>query len=126
MNNDNNNDILEDAIEEIVNRQEKFWNMLTKDEQLDVFCSVVRRLKEAELNEFRSYRGTLYSTFQFGPEAYVLAQHAGFLDLHNAIWDAEQIKTAIHHFAVSELEFSPKDEELENKIASYIKRMKYS
>jgi hypothetical protein len=119
-------DALKEAVDEIVERQEAKWASLSKDDQLDVFCSVIRRLKNAELEEFRSFRGTLYDTFQFGPEAYVLAQEAGFLELHNAIWDAEQIKMAIHHFAVSELGLDPKDEELDEKIIAYIKRMKFS
>ena len=116
---------LKESLADLVAKQEVEWAKLSKENQLAIFCAVMRRLKKAELQDFRSFRGTLYSVFEFGPEAYVLAQEAGFLDIHSAIWDAEQVKTAIHHFCVSELGHEPKDEELDNKIVDYIKRMEY-
>ena len=33
--------------------------------------------------------------FKFGPEAYVRAQCAGFLSLHNAIFDGERIEEKV-------------------------------
>lgn len=74
-----------EAMKSITEDQEKYWNSLTKEQQLDVFCCVVRRLCRAELKEQRSYRGTLYDVFEFGPESYALAQNAGFIELHNSI-----------------------------------------
>lgn len=79
------------AMENEEQEQEKFWNSLSDEDRLKAFCSVVRRLHQAELIENQSYRGTLYDTFEFGLEAYASAQCAGFLELHNAIYD----KTAI-------------------------------
>lgn len=67
--------------------QDRFWDSLTKDQQLLVFCKVVRKLVKAELEENRSYRGVLYSEFEFDLDAYVVAQISGFLDLHNCIGD---------------------------------------
>ena len=69
----------------------KFWNSLSKDDQLKAFCSVMRLLHKAELEEHGSYRYTLYDVFGFGPESYAQAQLSGFLDIHNAIWDGERL-----------------------------------
>lgn len=70
--------------------QEKFWSSLSKEEQLKVFCCVVRRIYEGEVVNPRSYRGVLYDVFEFGPEAYAQAQCAGFLSLHNSIMNDEE------------------------------------
>lgn len=70
--------------------QEKFWSSLSKEEQLKVFCCVVRRIYEGEVVNPRTYRGVLYDVFEFGPEAYAQAQCAGFLSLHNSIMNDEE------------------------------------
>lgn len=75
----------EQAQESIELEQEAYWNSLSKEKQLMAFCCVVRRLVKGELEEHGSYRYILYDTFGFGPEAYVQAQAAGFIDLHNSI-----------------------------------------
>ena len=69
----------------------KFWNSLSKDDQLKAFCSVMRLLYKAEIEEHGSYRYTLYDVFGFGPESYAQAQLSGFLAIHNAIWDGERL-----------------------------------
>ena len=69
----------------------KFWNSLSKDDQLKAFCSVMRLLYKAELEEHGSYRYTLYDVFGFGPESYAQAQLSGFMAIHNAIWDGERL-----------------------------------
>ncbi len=70
---------------------DKFWNGLSKDDQLKAFCSVMRRLYKAEIEQRGSYRYTLYDVFGFGSESYVQAQVSGFLAIHNAIWDGERL-----------------------------------
>jgi len=77
--------IFKEAMESLEAEQEEFWNSLSKEDQLKAFCAVVRRIHKAELVENRTYRGVLYDTFGFGPEAYAQAQCAGYLDLHNSI-----------------------------------------
>ena len=84
---------------ELEEGHDKFWNSLSKDDQLKAFCSVMRRLYKAELEEQGSYRYTLYDVFGFGPESYVQAQVSGFLAIHNAIWDGERL-----HSLISKLE----------------------
>jgi len=76
------------AMKEIEDDSEKFWYTMSKEDQLKVFCAVVRRIHKAELEDRRSYRGALYNVFGFGPEAYAQAQMSGYLDIHNAIYEA--------------------------------------
>lgn len=73
------------AIDAIERDQEAYWNSLTKDQQLAVFCAVVRRICKGEIQNQGSYRYVLYNVFEFGPEAYLPAQMAGYLNLHNSI-----------------------------------------
>lgn len=65
--------------------EEQYWNQLTKDEQLLAFCAVVRRICKGDLVERGSYRHVLYDTFQFGPDSYMRAQLAGYLEVHNIL-----------------------------------------
>ena len=76
---------------ELEQDHDKFWNGLSKDDQLKAFCSVMRRLYKAEIEERGSYRYTLYDVFGFGSESYAQAQVSGFLAIHNAIWDGERL-----------------------------------
>lgn len=88
-----------EAMADITEMQEQYWNSLTKEQQLDAFCCVVRRIHKAELVEQRSYRGTLYDIFDFGPESYAQAQNAGFLELHNSIYSHGYEKKLLIKFA---------------------------
>ncbi len=68
-----------------ISEREAFYNCLTKEQQLLVFCEVVSRLANAELTEGKTYRGVLYETFGFDYDSYQKAQWSGFLDLHEKI-----------------------------------------
>ena len=81
----------ERSFKDLETQQEEYWAGLTKDQQLDLFCCVVRRLVKGEIVDNRSYRGILYDTFGWGPEAYAVAQMAGYINLHNAIFKKERI-----------------------------------
>jgi len=83
------------AIEHEKALSESFWNGLNSEEQLWVFCAIMRRLQEGEIENKRSYRGVLYSTFGWGPEAYVPAQCSGFLDIHNSIYTDEDLAEVV-------------------------------
>ena len=65
--------------------REAFYNCLTKEQQLLVFCEVISRLTTAELSEGKTYRGILYETFGFDYDSYLKAQWSGFLELHEKI-----------------------------------------
>ena len=88
--------------EEWEKEQEEYWNSLTKEEQLKVFCAVSRRIYKGEILEKGSYRYVLYNIFGFGSEAYAPAQVAGYLSIHNAIFDAEHERDLLIAFAKSQ------------------------
>jgi hypothetical protein len=75
-----------EALKSIAVEQEAYWNSLTKDEQLKVFCAVVRRIVQAELRDKGSYRWALYNVFGFGLESYVQGMECGYMALHNSIY----------------------------------------
>ena len=104
-----------EAMDDIRNERENYWNSLSKDEQLKCFCAVVERIMDGE-NEGHSYRGMLYSVFGFGPEAYAQAQRAGFLGLHNSIFDYNHQRELLLSFAKHAGLENP-----EEKISSYLK-----
>lgn len=80
-------EIYMEGMDYVEKESEEYWNSLSKEEQLKVFCAVIRRIYQGELVEKRSYRGVLYDLFNFGPEAYSAAQYAGYLAIHNSIED---------------------------------------
>lgn len=92
-------DIFNQVMSAIESVQEAFWNSLSKDEQLKAFCAVVRRIHRGEIEEHGSYRYVLYDVFHFGPESYAQAQMAGYLALHNSIFDMDQERDLLKAFA---------------------------
>jgi hypothetical protein len=88
-----------EAMKRIEEAQEEYWNSLTKEQQLDAFCAVVRRIHKGDIEEKGSYRYVLYQVFGFGPESYVQAQNAGYLSIHNAIFTGDQEERLLAHFA---------------------------
>ena len=76
----------EKAMKAVEADQEVYWNSLTKDQQLDVFCCVVRRIHKAELKDKGTYRYVLYTAFGFDESSYVLALDAGYMDIHNSLF----------------------------------------
>lgn len=89
----------QEAIQKMESEQEGFWNSLTKEQQLSVFCSVSRRLKKGELEDEGTYRYVLYNTFGFDSDSYVAAQMSGFLDLHNSIHSPNYERRILEEFA---------------------------
>lgn len=79
--------VFQEAMQLIESDQEEYWNSLSKEQQLKAFCAVVRRIHKGELEDRGTYRYILYQVFGFGPESYAQAQLAGFLALHNSIFD---------------------------------------
>jgi hypothetical protein len=81
----------ERSFKDLETQQEEYWASLNKEQQLDLFCCIVRRLVKGEIEDGRSYRGILYDTFGWGPDSYATAQMAGYINLHNAIFKKERI-----------------------------------
>lgn len=81
-----------EAIEHEKDLSETFWKNLSSEEQLWVFCAIMRRLHDGYLKDgSRSYRGILYDVMNWGPEAYAPAQCSGFLDIHNSIFEDKEL-----------------------------------
>ena len=106
-----------EAMEEIELESETYWNSLTKEQQLQAFCAVSRRIYKGELEDRGTYRWVLYDVFGFGPEAYAPAQLAGYLSIHNAIFSADHEHRLLSKFA-EHLGLEPEDAEL--KAANFL------
>ena len=79
--------------EELYNKEASdFWNNLSYDDKLAAFYSVVSRLTQGELKEHRSYRGLLYDTFEFDMDSYGIGMQCGFMELHNAIYNKDELE----------------------------------
>lgn len=89
-------ELFQQAIDRMELEQEEYWNSLSKEQQLMAFCAVSRRIFKGEIEDRGTYRYVLYDVFGFGPESYLPAQVAGYLAIHNSIFDymeAEQHPT---------------------------------
>jgi hypothetical protein len=88
-----------EAMNKTEQESEVKWNALSKEDQLDYFCAVTRRIYQAEIVDKGSYRHALYSVFGFGPEAYASAQLAGYLEIHNSIYPGNYDEKLLGQFA---------------------------
>jgi len=88
-----------EAMDAIEQDSERYWNSLTKEQQLDAFCAVCRRIYKGDIEDKGTYRYVLYNVFGFGPEAYAQAQMAGYLTIHNSIFDADHDDRLLTKFA---------------------------
>ena len=91
-------ELFNNAMNEIEQQHEEYWNSLTKEQQLAAFCAVSRRIHQGELVDQGSYRHVLYGVFGWGPEAYAPAQLAGYLDIHNAIHEPDHDRRLLEEF----------------------------
>jgi hypothetical protein len=64
-----------------------WWENLPTEQQQWAFYNVCRLIYEGDVKQKRSYRGVLYDTFGWGPEAYVLGMEARYMEIHNLIGD---------------------------------------
>lgn len=87
------------AMQETEEQSEQYWNSLNKEQQLQVFCAVSRRIYKGELEDNGTYRWVLYDVFGFGPEAYVPAQVSGYLEIHNSIYSRDYEERLLDRFA---------------------------
>ena len=91
-------ELFNNAMNEIEQQHEEYWNSLTKEQQLAAFCAVSRRIHQGELVDQGSYRHVLYSVFGWGPEAYAPAQLAGYLEIHNSIYAPDHDRRLLEEF----------------------------
>ena len=95
--------------------QEQYWNSLTKEQQLMAFCAISRRIYDGEIKQGGTYRYVLYNVFGFGSEAYVSAQCAGYMEIHNAIFTGRDEEVLLKNFA----EFAKIDEQV---VSQYLQK----
>jgi hypothetical protein len=69
-----------------------WWNALSETEREDAFYAVCKRLQQGELKKRGSYRYVLYDVFGFGPGMYLAGMDCGFMALHNAIYNSEELQ----------------------------------
>ena len=70
-----------------------WWlNHLTEKEREDAFYAVVKRIHRAELQDRGTYRYALYDVFGFDPGMYARGMDCGYMALHNAIYDGEDLQ----------------------------------
>lgn len=62
----------QEAMEQIKDEEEAWWNSLTQDQQISALCCVSRRIHKGDIEDNGSYRYVLYDVFGFGPEAYTV------------------------------------------------------
>jgi hypothetical protein len=116
-------EVFNTAMEEIKKESENFWNSFSKNDQLKLFCAVSRRIFEGELEQKGSYRYILYNIFGFDTSAYAQAQYAGYVDIHNAIYDKPRFKEKIKKLLIEfgKLNTILTEEDLENRVNTFIK-----
>lgn len=107
--------LFNEAMDRIKEEEEAYWNSLSKEDQLKAFCAISRRIRQAELVDKGSYRYTLYNVFGFGPESYTPAQMAGYLDIHNSIFDYDHESRLLKAFCVKY-----NIEDADNKVTEFL------
>ena len=102
---------------------DELFNALPQDDRLKVFCAVVKLIAKGELDEKGSYRHVLYDTFQFGHDSYAVAQCAGYLDLHNSIYNYDDLHHMIEKFVTDHMDITKDD--LKSQITDYLLKKLY-
>jgi hypothetical protein len=69
-----------------------WWEGLTEQEREDAFYAVCKRIHKGDLKDNGSYRYVLYDTFGFDHGMYVDGMNCGYMAIHNAIFDGEELQ----------------------------------
>ena len=102
---------------------DEFYAALPHDDRLKIFCAVMKLLAKGELEKKGSYRYILYDVFEFGMESYACAQHAGYLPLHNSIYDYDDLHRIIKKFVEEHMDITKDD--LNSQITDYLVKKLY-
>jgi hypothetical protein len=102
---------------------DEFYATLPHDDRLKIFCAVMKLLVEGELEKKGTYRHILYDVFKFDTSSYACAQHAGYLPLHNAIYDYDELHHMIKKFVEEHMDITKDD--LESQITDYLVKKLY-
>ena len=71
---------------------EMAWDSLGYDWKLRVFYAVCKRIYKGDVVDKGSYRYVLYDVFGFDPDAYAIGMECGYMAIHNAIVDIEELE----------------------------------
>lgn len=99
-------DKIENALQELSNISQEFekaykqreaendawWEGLTEQEREDAFYAVCKRIHKAEIEDRGTYRWALYDVFGFDHGMYVDGMNCGYMAIHNAIFDGEELQ----------------------------------
>jgi len=69
-----------------------WWEGLTEQEREDAFYAVCKRIYKGDIVDNGSYRYVLYDTFGFDHGMYVDGMNCGYMAIHNAIFDGEELQ----------------------------------
>jgi len=69
-----------------------WWNQLTPNEREAAFYSVCKRIHKGDIVDNGTYRYVLYDTFGFDGGMYVDGMNCGYMAIHNAIFDGEELR----------------------------------
>jgi hypothetical protein len=69
-----------------------WWKGLTEQEREDAFYAVCKRIYQADIKDNGTYRYGLYDVFGFDPGMYMRGMDCGYMALHNAIFDGEELQ----------------------------------
>jgi hypothetical protein len=85
----------QEAMEDYNKTMETWWENLPTEHQQWAFYNVCRLIYEGDVKNKRSYRGVLYDTFGWGPEAYTLGMEARYMEIHNLIGDGLEFQQSV-------------------------------
>lgn len=80
------------SMEEYKKYNDKWWNNLSEKEREDAFFAVTSRIFQAEVEDRRSYRGSMYGVFGFEPSMYAMGMESGYFAIHNMLFDAHELE----------------------------------
>lgn len=69
-----------------------WWEGLTEQERENAFYAVCKRIFQGDLKDHGSYRHVLYGVFGFDFGMYVDGMNCGYMAIHNAIFDGEELE----------------------------------
>ena len=82
---------MEKAREAYEKENDAWWNGLSEQEREDAFYAVCKRIWKADGEDRGSYRYALYDVFGFDPGMYGRGMDCGYMSIHNAIFDGEDL-----------------------------------
>jgi hypothetical protein len=93
---------MEKARDEYEKQNEAWWNGLSVQEREDAFYAVCKRIWQADGIDNGTYRYALYDVFGFDPGMYGRGMDCGYMAIHNAIFDGEELQkmNAVNRFEV--------------------------